>query len=112
MREVPVTGGYTAVVDDEDCDLVAGHRWQKLQARGSLTVYARTSIGGKTVYMHRLIMGLPNMGDVDHIDGNGLNNQRSNLRLVTHSVNVSQGHSRRAYDAWKASKTNRIGNRV
>jgi hypothetical protein len=50
--------------------------------------------------MHRFVLGLPpyrNGGlEVDHIDGNGLNNQRSNLRLVTHQQNIALfGQTRR-----------------
>jgi hypothetical protein len=60
--------------------------------------YARTNFypsgvyhseGGRqsNILMHRLIMGAPDRLTVDHIDGDGLNNTRSNLRLATDSQN-------------------------
>jgi len=56
------------------------------------TVYAVCNIGtsnGKTVkeFLHRLITDAPKGAEVDHIDGNGLNNKRSNLRIATNSEN-------------------------
>ncbi len=104
VKEIPVSQGNVAYVDECDFETISAHRWYVLAPKKSLTKYARTTIGKKTVYMHRLIMGNPVMGEIDHIDGNALNNTRENLRLVTHRVNVMQGRARRAYDAWKATQ--------
>lgn len=72
--EIPLTRGYVAVIDAEDRD-VASRKWHtKL---GPYTAYACTKIGGKPVLLHNLLTGWEY---VDHIDGNGLNNRRSNLR--------------------------------
>ena len=84
--------GRVALVDDEDYELVTRYRWHvlELQNPGCRPVgpYAVTQItqGGRRVelFMHTLITGYPM---TDHIDHNGLNNVRSNLRSATASQN-------------------------
>jgi len=49
--------------------------------------YVTCSIKGKTVYMHRMVMGAQSGETIDHIDGNGLNNCSENLRFVIPSQN-------------------------
>lgn len=74
--------GWT-VIDGDDATLAA-LSWGR---RGKRSRYAGR--GSPTTYLHRLIMGL-SYGDrrqVDHIDGDGLNNRRSNLRIVTQAQN-------------------------
>src|SRR5688572_14835471 len=82
MVEIPLTRGLVALVDDADyrAVMVAG-QWRAVE-RGRV-VYAATGRDGQ--YMHRFILGLAK-GDrrqADHRDGNGLNNQRRNLRFAT-----------------------------
>jgi len=89
-----VIKGLSVFFDDADAELIERYDWYIIQTRRNLTHYAVASITGpngvrETIYMHRLIIGL-NRGDryyTDHIDGNGLNNYRSNLRVVTASDN-------------------------
>jgi len=58
--------------------------------------YVRASIDGKNVYIHRLLTGAAKGMDVDHIDGNGMNNTDSNLRVCTRSQNnMNRGNDRR-----------------
>ena len=88
MREVPLTNGMVALVDDEDYARVSAHRWAyNPKGRG----YAQCRIGGrrnpKYVQMHRCILDAPVGFQVDHINGNGLDNRRSNLRLASRSQN-------------------------
>lgn len=108
MKLVPLSGpsglGLTALVDDDDFERVSRYRWYRLKVKKSLTIYARTTVDGSHVFMHNFILGKPKMGEWDHEDGNGLNNQRHNLCLVTHRVNIIKGMARRAYDAWKAGE--------
>lgn len=90
MREIQLSQGYAALVDDEDYGRVSGFRWVALVVRN--VVYAvrrfkRDDGKWTTTYLHRFLMGEPKGLMVDHIDGNGLNNQRSNLRLATNSQN-------------------------
>lgn len=73
-----------ATVDDEDLDAISGYRWSVFRPRGSLTLYARSG----SVYLHRAVMRHPKGKEIDHIDGNGLNNEKINLRIVTHAENM------------------------
>src|SRR3990167_622 len=91
MRLIPLTQGKFALVDDEDFEFINQFRWSAEKNRGKKTWYARTNsktAKGKRetcLRMHRLILKLEK-GDkkiVDHRDGNGLNNQRTNLRLAS-----------------------------
>lgn len=81
--------GYVAIIDIEDYELTSTHKWHpKIDANG---VYAGTIIteGNRkqTLRMHRLIMNAKPREEVDHRDGNGLNNRRANLRIATHTEN-------------------------
>lgn len=81
-------GGLSALVDDEDFERLNAFPWYALRVTGSLTTYARTLIAGKTIYMHNMILPPKKGLETDHKDRNGLNNQRRNLRRVTHAINI------------------------
>ena len=87
---VTLTKGHTAVIDAADIPLVEGRNWFAFET--PRTVYAACTdiLDGKrrTRLMHRTIMDAPDGLDVDHIDSDGLNNSRSNLRLATRSENM------------------------
>lgn len=86
MRRVPVGGQY-ALVDSEDYERVVAFRWH-LHTRG----YATAKLGPRhrrvAIYMHRLILGAvdPKI-QVDHINQDKLDNQKSNLRFATNNQN-------------------------
>jgi hypothetical protein len=85
MRTIDIGRGYIAMVDDEDYDLVSKLPWHP-HVQGNL-VYAVRSLWRVNTLMHRLL--LPDAGEhIDHIDGNGLNNCRSNLRSCSPSQNI------------------------
>lgn len=97
---VPLTKGYFATIDASDIHLVDCFDWHAktaIKLNGDVrSAYAARSdyTGGKqkTVQMHRIIMraGLGQL--VDHINGNGLDNRRENLRLATSSQNSQNRH--------------------
>jgi hypothetical protein len=88
MREVPVTGGHIAFVDDDDAALVAPYSWHIVGK------YPGVTVQGKKCLMHRLLIGeVPPGMVIDHIDGNRFNNRRTNLRVVTVSQNCINRHT-------------------
>lgn len=87
LAYVPLTQGYEAVIDIEDVGLAEGWNWYaKVYPR---VVYAARRCKGpqREVKLHRLICDTSGGLHVDHIDGNGLNNRRSNLRACTQAEN-------------------------
>jgi hypothetical protein len=83
---IPLTQGYEAVIDAADVPLVDGRNWSaavQRNARGQVrTVYAFHKAKSACTMLHRAIIGAPDGAFVDHINGNGLDNRRSNLRLA------------------------------
>lgn len=84
MKTIPVGKNHTALVDDADYDDLIQFKWYPCAKRR--TVYAQRGGGYYkfTEFMHSRIAGYRR---TDHIDGNGLNNQRFNLRESTRSQN-------------------------
>jgi hypothetical protein len=78
--------GYSAIIDKADKELVEPYPWRLLRGHnGKVYAYAQTKSG--PVYMHRLIARTPVGRETDHINGDGLDNRRSNLRIATCSQN-------------------------
>lgn len=86
-RKIPLYNIKTmfAIVDEEDYELVSRFKWCLM--RGSNSEYAVTFINGKTVGMHGMIMGRVDGLVLDHINHEGLDNRKSNLRHCTHQQN-------------------------
>lgn len=86
MKTIVLTQGKVALVDDGDFEFLSKFKWHAHKDRH--TYYARAKRGGATLRMHRLICGDPEPGFViDHINGDGLDNRRENLRIVPRSIN-------------------------
>jgi len=79
------------MVDDEDYDMLNKYKWHTKQSHN--TLYAvRKPRNSYSRFMHRTIIDVPEGMETDHIDGNGLNNQKKNLRIVTHRENGQNRH--------------------
>ena len=89
MKKIKLTQGKYAIVDDDDYNLISMFKW--CAAKNRHTFYAQRGgiIDGKrkTIKMHRLILSAKSSEIVDHINHNGLDNRRENIRIVTHSEN-------------------------
>lgn len=95
MKVIILTQGQVAIVDDDDFEKLNAFKWQAKKYRK--TYYAARSIrleSGKqrTINMHRAILNCPDGLEIDHVDGNGLNNQRYNIRVVTRRQNHQNLH--------------------
>jgi hypothetical protein len=88
VRYITLTRGLHALVDAEDYEWLNQHRWHASPATGHSTVYAKRSTRHGSVFMHRMIMQPPKGMVVDHINGNGLDNRRCNLRICTRQENA------------------------
>ena len=108
-KELPLTQGRVAIVDDEDFERLSQYRWR-------YNVYAKRSLPRaagqpqKAMYLHREIMQPPAGMEVDHINGDRLDNRRSNLRVCTRAENQANrkaqaGSSRyKGVSLWKRHK--------
>jgi len=95
VREIPLTQGQVALVDNEDYERVSKFNWYALwtpntksfRATRRSNIDERESGRKSAIYMHRVIMNAPPEMEVDHINHDTLNNQKSNLRLCTRTEN-------------------------
>lgn len=85
VRHIPLGNGLFATVDAADYEELSKYRWYA-SPHGRI-IYARCRTKRKEWYMHRMILRPRKGAIVDHIDGNGLNNRRCNLRICTHHQN-------------------------
>ena len=100
MKEIPLTKGFVTLVDDEDFERVSARRWYA-QARKSGKPYAVCAVrvnrgprGRKIWFLHWEVLSPRPGWEIDHINGDPLDNRRQNLRYVTHGQN-QQNCSRR-----------------
>lgn len=97
MKTIPLTNGKSTLVDDENFDMLNAHKWHA--SKSGHKFYAQSKIWNgekwKTTMMHRLIMQTPSGFETDHINGDGLDNRRDNLRVATRAQNSVNAGSHR-----------------
>ena len=111
MREIPLSQGFVALVDDEDYPALVVHRW--FAVRSGQAFYARRNLsraGGTpraSICMHQAILGKPPAGhEIDHIEHRPnedriIDNRRSNLRFVTRAQNSANHRKFRGRSIFK-----------
>lgn len=88
MKSIPLPCGREVLVDDADYNSLSRYRWW-YSGKGYARRTERNATGRTTFYMHRELMQCPDHLQVDHVNGNGLDNRRKNLRICTRSQNGS-----------------------
>jgi hypothetical protein len=101
-QTIPVGSDRFAIVDDEDYEPLNKYAWSLHVGRYAIM---RGNWGNTSVLMHHNVVGKPGRGFVvDHINGNGLDNRRCNLRIVSHGENLRNQK--------KPSKNNKLGQKL
>lgn len=89
MKEIKLTKGYVALVDDDDYEWLSKFKWCVNLSYSPRAYRPVNTVDGKgVVYMHREICRARSFELVDHKDGDALNNQKGNLRIATSQQNV------------------------
>jgi len=105
MEQIELSQGKVALIDTEDYDLVIKYKWYaNKQGKCFYAIVHNGSVENKRIFlkMHRVIMGITDSKIfVDHIDGDGLNNQKNNLRLANISQNATNKSSYRGVSKYK-----------
>ena len=99
---IPLSRGLETIVDENMFEELSKHKWHIHDSRGKLYAYGYIRHLRRHVKMHRMIINAPSDKDVDHINGDTLDNRKSNLRLC----NQSQNQANR-----KMNKNNKSGYR-
>jgi len=91
MKKIPLTQGKYAIVDDSDYERLNKYKWyvNKIGHSWYAVRDIRLPTGKLKIYMHRFVLGLgkSDKHQIDHINHNGLDNRKANLRIVTRSQN-------------------------
>ena len=95
LKTIPLSQGKVTLVDDEDYEMLTRHRWHVLPTHAG-NYYAAASVRKNskinTIYMHKLILNIPENVQVDHINRDGLDNRRINLRTaIGNQNNMNRG---------------------
>lgn len=113
-KEIPLTRGKFALVDDEDYPELSKHKW-RVSGEGYALRSVKTGGKSRDIFMHRVLLNPPPGFEGDHIDRNRLNNTRTNLRVATRAQNAANTSRRGKFrgvrsagNHWKAVMDGRI----
>lgn len=101
MKEIPLTKGFVALVDDEDYEWLSQVKWcwsngyatTRVKSKSFQKAFPTIAADTQQLSMHRLIMGNPPGKEVDHEDGQTLDNRKANLRTTDHFGNQKNSSS-------------------
>lgn len=85
MKEIPLSQGKVALVDDDMFDYL--NQWKWCAHKDHYTYYAQRREGNRIIHMHRLVLNAQKGQFLDHKNPNGLDNRKSNLRFATSGQN-------------------------
>lgn len=97
MRKIALTGDMEALVDDDMYDHLMQWKWRSKSHRRTFYALSRHKVNGvrKIITMHSIVLPPTEGRFPDHINGNGLDNRRENLRLATQVQNAQNAQKRR-----------------
>lgn len=104
MREIQLTQGQVAIVDDDDYERVNAFKWtaQKIKQKERVVFYAKRTVWSnwsegsqETILLHRFIMNAEKGTFIDHKNGNSLDCRKNNLRTASRSENNANRRVRR-----------------
>lgn len=91
---LPLTRGCFTLIDDEDFGIVSPYKWRASGPHNNRGLMYAVSgdYGGPygTIWLHRVVTNCPNGLEPDHLNGDGLDNRKENLRVVTHAKNIAR----------------------
>lgn len=94
-KQIPLTRGKVTIVDDADFPMLSGLPWHAVPLGGTWYAHHTERVAGQShsTPMHRMILDAPATRQVDHKNGDGLDNRRANLRVCTRSQNRWNSHA-------------------
>lgn len=112
MKKIELSRGLYATVDDEDFGRLMKYNWYAKSHHGNEYAVRHSTEKGqtKTIRMHREIMGLRDGEQIDHIDRNGLHNEKNNFRFCSTTQNLQnrglQNHNTSGFKgvSWDAKR--------
>jgi hypothetical protein len=87
LKRLDLTQGLSCIVDDDDYAALSQYKWHAIYGSNG-SYYAVRRVSGRDLYMHKVILGIGDGQQGDHINRDTLDNRRENLRPATHAQNI------------------------